>query len=127
MPKPRARDLGIPFEGTPGKKNAITDVAGVAVGHSTLIAGRGKLRVGKGPVRTGVTAILPRGTPSRAEPVFAAWHTLNGCGGMTGTIWVEESGLLYGPVMTKVTAVITNTLSVSTVREVMRKYNRLVE
>ena len=111
MSKPRARDLGIPFEGTPGKKNAITDVAGVAVGHTTLIAGKGKLRVGKGPVRTGVTAILPRGTPRRAEPVFAAWHTLNGCGEMTGTIWVEESGFLYGPVM------ITNTLNVSTVRD----------
>jgi L-aminopeptidase/D-esterase-like protein len=109
MPKPRARDLGIPFEGTPGKKNAITDVAGVAVGHTTLIAGKGKLRVGKGPVRTGVTAILPRG--KKPEPVFAAWHTLNGCGEMTGTIWVEESGFLYGPVM------ITNTLNVSTVRD----------
>lgn len=107
MPKLRARDLGIPFEGTPGKRNAITDVAGVAVGHTTLIAGRGKLRIGKGPVRTGVTAILPRG--KKAEPVFAAWHTLNGCGEMSGTTWVEESGSLTGPVM------ITNTLSVSAV------------
>jgi D-aminopeptidase len=109
MNKPRARDLGIPFEGTPGPMNAITDVADVMVGHTTLISGHGQLEVGKGPVRTGVTAILPRdGNP---EPVFGAWFALNGCGEMTGTTWLEESGFLYGPVM------ITNTLSVSTVRD----------
>src|SRR5262245_9804117 len=91
--KPRARDLGIPFDGTPGKLNAITDVAGVEVGHETLISGEGKLRVGSGPVRTGVTAILPRGKDS-TDPVFAGCFSLNGNGEMTGTIWIEESGLL---------------------------------
>ena len=106
----RARDLGIPFEGSPGPLNAITDVQGVEVGHVTLISGKGKLVVGKGPVRTGVTAILPRGRGS-TEPVFAAWFTLNGAGEMTGTTWVEESGFLEGPVM------ITNTHSVGTVRD----------
>ncbi len=105
----RARDLGIPFEGTPGPLNAITDVDGVTVGHTTLISGDGKLQVGQGPVRTGVTAICPRG--KNPEPVFAAWFTLNGCGEMTGTIWLEESGRLHGPVM------ITNTLGVSVVRD----------
>lgn len=109
MIKPRARDLGIPFEGAPGRLNAITDVTGVTVGHTTLISGEGKLQVGKGPIRTGVTAVLPRG--KNPEPVFAAWFTLNGCGEMTGTTWLEESGFLYGPVM------ITNTFSVSTVRD----------
>jgi len=107
--KPRARDLEIPFDGTPGEWNAITDVAGVTVGQVTLISGEGKLQIGVGPVRTGLTAIFPRGR--EAEPVFAAWHSLNGCGEMTGTIWVEESGLLDGPVM------ITNTLSVGTVHD----------
>jgi D-aminopeptidase len=109
MAKPRARDLGIPFEGTPGPWNAITDVAGVKVGHTTLIAGSGRLIPGQGPIRTGVTAILPRDDPT--EPVFAAWFSLNGCGEMTGTTWLEEAGLLNGPVM------ITNTLSVSVVRD----------
>ncbi len=109
MAKARARDLGIPFEGMPGPLNAITDVVGVTVGHTTLIAGDGKLQVGQGPVRTGVTAIRPRG--NSPEPVFAAWFTLNGCGEMTGTIWLEESGLLHGPVM------LTNTLGVSVVRD----------
>ena len=108
--KPRARDLGIPFEGSPGPLNAITDVQGVEVGHVTLISGKGKLVVGKGPVRTGVTAIVPRGRTS-TDPVFAAWFTLNGNGEMTGTTWVEESGFLEGPVM------ITNTHSVGTVRD----------
>ncbi len=108
--KPRARDLGIPFDGTPGRFNAITDVAGVEVGLVTLINGDGKLIVGKGPVRTGVTAILPRGK-SNADQVFGAWFTLNGNGEMTGTTWVEESGFLEGPVM------ITNTHSVGTVRD----------
>jgi D-aminopeptidase len=109
MEKPRARHLGIPFEGTPGPLNAITDVGGVVVGHTTLISGDGQLQVGVGPVRTGVTAVLPR--DSNPEPVFAAWFTLNGCGEMTGTTWLEDSGFLPGPVM------ITNTLSVSMVRD----------
>jgi len=108
--KPRARDLGIPFDGTPGRYNAITDVSGVEVGLTTLISGKGALAVGKGPVRTGVTAILPRGKDS-SNQVFAAWFTLNGNGEMTGTTWLEESGLLEGPVM------ITNTHSVGVVHD----------
>ncbi len=108
--KPRARDLGVPFEGTPGPLNAITDVKGVEVGHTTLISGEGKLQVGTGPVRTGVTAILPRGKQSN-DQVFAGWFSLNGNGEMTGTTWIEESGFLEGPVM------ITNTHSVGTVRD----------
>jgi D-aminopeptidase len=108
--KPRARDLGIPFDGTPGRYNAITDVAGVEVGLTTLISGKGPLVVGKGPVRTGVTAILPRGKNS-SNQVFAAWFTLNGNGEMTGTTWLEESGILEGPVM------ITNTHSVGVVHD----------
>ena len=106
----RARDLGVPFEGTPGPLNAITDVKGVEVGFKTLISGEGKLVVGQGPVRTGVTAIFPRGTRS-VDPVFASWFTENGNGEMTGTAWVDESGFLYGPVM------ITNTHSVGVVRD----------
>jgi D-aminopeptidase len=109
--KPRARDLGVPFDGTPGPLNAITDVGGVAVGHTTLISGDGKLQVGKGPVRTGVTAVLPRGKDSMNIPAFAGWWSLNGNGEMTGTTWVEESGFLEGPVM------ITNTHSVGVVRD----------
>lgn len=116
--KPRARDLGIPFEGNPGKYNSITDVKGVTVGHATIISGKGKHIVGKGPVRTGVTAVLPRGRQKQPDPVFAAWHTLNGCGEMTGTTWVEESGYLYGPVM------ITNTLSVSAVHRATIDWGR---
>lgn len=107
---PRARDLGVPFDGTPGPLNAITDVKGVEVGYRTLISGQGKLRVGVGPVRTGVTAIFPRGKAA-VDPVFAGWFTENGNGEMTGTTWVEESGFLYGPVM------ITNTHSVGVVRD----------
>ncbi len=107
--KPRARDLGIPFEGQPGPLNAITDVAGVEVGHTTLISGEGKLEVGMGPVRTGVTAVLPRG--KKHDPVFAGWFSLNGNGEMTGTTWVEESGFLESPVL------ITNTHSVGVVRD----------
>jgi len=106
----RARDLGVPFDGTPGALNAITDVAGVEVGHSTLIAGDGELKVGVGPIRTGITAILPRGKNSN-DPVFAGWFSLNGNGEMTGTTWVEESGFLEGPVL------ITNTHSVGIVRD----------
>lgn len=109
--KPRARDLGVPFDGTPGALNAITDVAGVTVGHSTLISGEGKLLVGQGPVRTGVTAVFPRGKESNDLGVFAGWWSLNGNGEMTGTTWVEESGILTGPVM------ITNTHSVGVVRD----------
>jgi D-aminopeptidase len=109
--KPRARDLGVPFDGTPGPLNAITDVAGVTVGHTTLIYGEGKLVVGKGPVRTGVTAVFPRGKQANDLGVFAGWWSLNGNGEMTGTTWVEESGILTGPVM------ITNTHSVGVVRD----------
>src|SRR3982751_3045379 len=87
--KPRARELGIPFDGTPGPLNAITDVAGVEVGHVTLISGEGKLQVGRGPVRTGVTAILPRGKSTTAAPAFAGVFSLNGNGEMTGTAWIE--------------------------------------
>src|SRR6476469_2966085 len=110
MTKPRTRDLGVPFDGTPGPLNAITDVAGVAVGHTTLIRGEGKLAIGRGPVRTGVTAILPRGK-APAAPVFAAWFPLNGNGELTGAAWIDESGLLAGPVT------ITNTHSVGVVRD----------
>lgn len=112
---PRARDLGVPFEGTPGPFNAVTDVQGVEVGFQTLISGEGKLQVGVGPVRTGVTAIFPRGKNS-VDPVFAGWFTENGNGEMTGTTWVEESGFLYGPVM------ITNTHSVGVVRDAVIHY-----
>jgi len=114
--KPRARDLGVPFDGTPGPLNAITDVSGVTVGHTTLISGEGKLQVGKGPVRTGVTAVLPRGKDSMSNPVFAGWWSLNGNGEMTGTTWVEESGFLEGPVM------ITNTHSVGVVRDTVIRW-----
>jgi len=107
----RARDLGIPFEGTPGKFNAITDVPGVEVGYTTLISGEGKLEAGKGPVRTGVTAILPRGRASLNDPVYAGFFSLNGNGEMTGTAWVDESGFLEGPI------VITNTHSVGVARD----------
>jgi len=105
----RARDYGIPFDGVPGKLNAITDVAGVTVGHTTLIKGDGKLVEGKGPVRTGVTAILPRG--KEFDPVYANWYTLNGNGDMTGTHWITESGFLETPIL------ITNTGSLGTVRD----------
>jgi len=109
--KERARDLGVPFDGTPGPLNAITDVEGVLVGHTTLISGSGKLVVGKGPIRTGVTAVLPRGRSSMDRYSFAGWYAQNGNGEMTGTTWVEESGFLEGPVM------ITNTHSVGVVRD----------
>jgi L-aminopeptidase/D-esterase-like protein len=107
--KIRARDLGVPFEGIPGTLNAITDIIGVMIGHSTIVSGNGKLEVGKGPVRTGVTAILPRGRTY--DPVFAGWACLNGNGEMTGTTWLDESGFLEGPVM------ITNTHSVGVVHD----------
>lgn len=112
----RARDLGVPFRGTPGPFNAITDVAGVMVGQVTLIEGDGPLRVGEGPIRTGVTAVRPRGP--RFSPVMAGWYSLNGNGEMTGTTWVEESGFLEGPVM------ITNTHSVGVVRDAVIEWMR---
>jgi D-aminopeptidase len=114
--KPRARDLGVPFEGTPGQFNAITDVKGVEVGHTTLVSGEGKLVVGRGPVRTGVTAVFPQGKNFRGR-VFAAWHTLNGNGEMTGTTWLEESGALGTPIL------ITNTHSVGVVRDAVIEWN----
>jgi D-aminopeptidase len=106
----RARDLGVPLEGRAGRLNAITDVAGVEVGAVTLIRGSGPLVVGRGPVRTGVTAVFPRGRRG-SDSVFAGWFTLNGNGEMTGTTWVEESGRLDGPIL------ITNTHSVGVVRD----------
>jgi D-aminopeptidase len=108
--KPRARDLGIPFDGIPAAWNAITDVPGVEVGHTTLISGEGELKPGDGPVRTGVTAILPRGKQSQA-PVFAGWFSQNGNGEMTGAAWIDESGFVDGPI------VITNTHSVGVARD----------
>lgn len=105
----RARDYKIPFDGTPGAFNAITDVAGVTVGQTTIVKGDGPLVPGKGPVRTGVTAILPRG--KEFDPVFANWYALNGNGDMTGTHWITESGFLETPIL------ITNTGSVGTVRD----------
>jgi len=108
--KPRARDLGVPFDGVTGKLNAITDVKGVEVGQTTLISGGGSGDASNAAVRTGVTAVLPRGKES-GDPVFAGWFTENGNGEMTGTTWVEDSGFLEGPVM------ITNTHSVGVVRD----------
>jgi L-aminopeptidase/D-esterase-like protein len=108
--KPRARDLGVPFEGTPGPLNAITDVKELEVGLTTIVRGSGPLKVGEGPVRTGVTAILPRGRASQ-EPVMAGWFSMNGNGEMTGTTWIAEGGFLEGPVF------ITNTHSVGAVHE----------
>lgn len=114
--KPRARDLGVPFYGTTGINNAITDVKGVEVGYSTIISGKGENNVGKGPVRTGVTAIFPRGKSKKFSPVYANWYSLNGNGEMTGTTWVTESGFLETPIM------ITNTNSVGVVRDAVLKW-----
>ena len=114
--KPRARDLGVPFVGTPGTYNAITDVKGVEVGYSTIISGTGKNIIGTGPIRTGVTAIFPRGRANKFSPVYANWYSLNGNGEMTGTTWVTESGFLETPIM------ITNTNSVGVVRDAVLKY-----
>ncbi|MDG1509038.1 MAG: P1 family peptidase [Flavobacteriaceae bacterium] len=114
--KPRARDLGIPFVGTPGVFNAITDVQGVEVGYSTIISGKGENTVGNGPIRTGVTAIFPRGKAKKFSPVYANWYSLNGNGEMTGTTWVTESGFLETPIM------ITNTNSVGVVRDAVLKW-----
>ncbi len=110
----RARELGIPFKGGTGKWNAITDVAGVEVGHTTIVSGEGKQIIGQGPVRTGVTAILPCG--KKYDPLFAGWYSFNGCGELTGTAWVEESGFLESCVM------ITETSSVGTVRDATLKW-----
>ncbi|WP_411031830.1 P1 family peptidase [Spongiimicrobium sp. 3-5] len=112
----RARDLGIPFVGITGKYNAITDVKGVEVGYSTIIEGEGKNTIGKGPIRTGVTAIFPRGKSKKFSPVYANWYSLNGNGEMTGTTWITESGFLETPIM------ITNTNSVGTVRQAVLKW-----
>jgi len=112
--KPRARDLGIPFVGKTGPLNAITDVKGVEVGHATIIEGSGKNIAGKGPVRTGVTAIFPRG--KKFNPVYANWYSLNGNGEMVGTTWITESGFLETPIM------ITNTNSVGVVRDAVLKW-----
>jgi D-aminopeptidase len=108
----RARDLGIPLDGTPGPLDAITDVRGVTVGHSTIVRGSGRLVPGKGPVRTGVTTVFPRGRDD-LSPVFAGWFSLNGNGEMTGTAWIDDYGLLFYPIA------ITNTNSVGTVRDVL--------
>ena len=112
----RARDLGVPFPGTPGALNAITDVDGVAVGHATIIEGDGALVPGRGPIRTGVTAVLPRGRDTLATPSFAGWFSQNGNGEMTGTTWIEESGFLEGPIM------LTNTHSVGVVRDAVIRW-----
>lgn len=114
--KPRARDLGIPFSGKTGELNAITDVKGIEVGHSTIISGSGKVKVGAGPIRTGVTAIFPRGKAKKFSPVYANWYSLNGNGEMTGTTWLTESGFLETPIM------ITNTNSVGVVRDAVLKW-----
>jgi L-aminopeptidase/D-esterase-like protein len=113
----RARDLGVPFDGTPGSQNAITDVRGVTVGHATIIQGQGRLRVGRGPVRTGVTVIFPRGRDDLA-PAFAGWFSMNGNGEMTGTPWIDDYGLLVYPIA------ITNTNSVGTVRDAIIGWGR---
>lgn len=114
--KPRARDLGVPFVGTTGEFNAITDVEGVEVGYSTIISGEGEHILGRGPIRTGVTAIFPRGKAKKFSPVYANWYSLNGNGEMTGTTWVTESGFLETPIM------ITNTNSVGVVRDAVLKW-----
>jgi D-aminopeptidase len=116
-PPERARDIGIPLEGVPGPLNAITDVPGVAVGHTTLIRGDGRLRVGVGPIRTGVTAVFPRGTRD-LSPVFAGWFSLNGNGEMTGTAWIDDYGQLLYPIT------ITNTNSVGVVRDAVIDWGR---
>jgi L-aminopeptidase/D-esterase-like protein len=116
-PRPRARDLGLSplIGGVPGPLDAITDIAGVEVGHATLVSGDGRLQVGKGPVRTGVTVVHPRGKAD-PDPVFGAWFSLNGNGEMTGTTWLQESGFLEGPVA------ITNTHSVGVVRDAILRW-----
>lgn len=114
--KQRARDLGIPFYGPTGELNSITDVKGIEVGYSTIISGQGKNIIGVGPIRTGVTAIFPRGKASKFSPVYANWYSLNGNGEMTGTTWITESGFLETPIM------ITNTNSVGTARQAVLEW-----
>lgn len=116
MPKPRGRDLGLPFPGETGRHNAITDVPGVEVGFTTRIEGEGPLIEGQGPVRTGVTAILPLGRQSTPEPVWAGMYALNGNGEMTGTHWIRDGGYLVGPVC------ITNTHSVGIVHHAATRW-----
>src|SRR5271168_228405 len=111
----RARDLGVPFDGVPGALDAITDVKGVEVGDTTLISGEGPLKVGGGPVRTGVTIVFPRGKAD-PDPVYAGWFAQNGNGEMTGTTWLQESGFLESPIA------ITNTHSVGVVRDAIIAY-----
>jgi L-aminopeptidase/D-esterase-like protein len=112
----RARDLGVPFDGAPGPHNAITDVPGVEVGHTTIVRGEGRLRVGRGPVRTGVTVVFPLGKQA-TDAVAAGYYALNGTGEMTGAILIDEHGLLYGPVA------ITNTLAVGTVMQAVVEWS----
>jgi D-aminopeptidase len=116
-PRQRLRDLGVTIGRIPaGAYNAITDVKGVRVGHTTLVSGEGPLVVGKGPVRTGVTVIVPHEGDVAAEPLFAGSHVLNGNGEMTGLLWVKESGMLTSPIA------ITNTHSVGVVRDALISY-----
>ncbi|HYE80421.1 MAG TPA: P1 family peptidase, partial [bacterium] len=110
MAKPRARGLGVPFDGQPGPLNAITDIAGIEVGHRTLIEGEG--------IRTGVSAVFPQGRKHADEPVSAGFFSLNGCGEMTGVTWVEESGLLEGPML------LTNTFAVGTAHTAVIKWGK---
>src|SRR5579862_10064129 len=112
---PRERDLGLPIGGVAGRLDAIADVAGVEVGYTTLISGEGRLVVGKGPVRTGVTVVFPRGKDN-LDPVFANWYSYNGNGEMTGTTWITEGGFLEGPIG------ITNTHSVGVVRDAIIRW-----
>ncbi|MHB1954798.1 MAG: DmpA family aminopeptidase [Sulfobacillus sp.] len=118
---PRARDLGLPFDGIPGLHNAITDVPGVEVGYTTIIEGDGPLEVGRGPIRTGVTAILPKGRQSSMKPIWAGTYSLNGNGEMTGTHWIHDGGYFTSPIL------ITNTHAVgmvhhATVRWMIEQY-----
>ncbi len=113
--KPRARDLGIPFSGTPGVNNSITDVPGLLVGYKTLIEGEGILKPGVGPVRTGVTVILPKGKTD--DSYAAAWFNLNGDGEMTGLPYIEDYGTNSGAIG------ITNTNSVGVVRDAIGQWN----
>ena len=116
MTKPRGRDLGLPFPGETGANNAITDVPGVEVGYRTRIEGDGPLKQGHGPVRTGVTAILPLGRTPEPQPVWAGMYALNGNGEMTGTHWIQDGGYFVGPIC------ITNTHSVGMVHHAATKW-----
>lgn len=100
--KPRARDLGLPFEGQAGEFSALTDVPGVEIGFTTLIEGEGELQVGKGPIRTGVTAILPQGKHIKPGPIWAGQFNLNGNGEMTGTHWINDAGYFFSPYASRI-------------------------